>query len=230
MDEIAKLASSKGAFVLEDAAQAHGARYRGRVAGSLGHASAFSFYPTKNLGALGDGGAVVTDDAELASALRKLRNYGSSVKYIHESPGVNSRLDEVQAAFLRVKLRNLDAQNAQRLEVASAYSTGLAGIPGLELPVTRPGNQHVFHLYVIRTARRDDLAEYLRVHGVQTAVHYPIPPHEQAAYKEFSDAHGVIAHRAAQTCLSLPLWPGMSLANVQHVIDTIQGYFTRIGS
>ena len=226
MTDIVDLAKSVGAFVLEDAAQAHGATYKGKSAGSLGDAAAFSFYPTKNLGALGDGGAVVTSDRQLAESLRQLRNYGSSVKYVHETKGVNSRLDELQAAVLRVKLRQLDNQNLQRRELAQAYQVRLANVPGLSLPRVREECQHVFHLYVVRTKRRDALAEFLRVREIFTAIHYPIPPHQQAAYQEFERGGSLeIAECLARESLSLPLWPGMSIADVDVVSNAILSFF-----
>lgn len=226
MDEINALARAANLFVLEDAAQAHGATYKGRKAGSLGMAAAFSFYPTKNLGALGDGGAVVTNDAAFAATVRRLRNYGSSVKYVHEVQGVNSRLDELQSAFLRVKLPHLDRQNEERIACAARYGAALSDLPDLTLPQVELHNRHVFHLYVVRTEHRDELAAHLLSRGIQTAIHYPIPPHEQAAYADFGKRDDLtIASRAARTSLSLPLWPGMPHDQQDRVIEAVQAFF-----
>lgn len=223
IDPILALASRHGLQVLEDAAQAHGARYRGRRAGTLGHAAGFSFYPTKNLGAYGDGGAVVTDDDALAERLRSLRNYGSTQKYVHTEAGYNSRLDELQAAILRVKLRSLDANNSARREAAARYDAALAGVPGLSLPVARDDAEHVYHLYVVRHARRDEILKALQEAGIGAAVHYPIAPGDQHAY-----AHGAAlgaesgAAAWAATSLSLPLWPGITRAQQDDVVATLR--------
>src|SRR5216684_5794585 len=182
MDEINRVAARHGLFVLEDAAQAHGARYQSRRAGALGHAAGFSFYPTKNLAALGDGGAIVTDDAGLAERARQYRNYGSAAKYVHDIAGANSRLDEMQAAFLRVRLRRLDDENARRREIAVRYIERLQGLEGLALPQAEPNCEHVYHLFVVRTMGRDMLAAGLAARDVGTMVHYPRPPHLQPAF------------------------------------------------
>ena len=181
MDPIKRIAVRHGLKVIEDAAQAHGARYRGRRTGSLGDAAAFSFYPAKNLGAFGDGGAVSTDDGDLAEKLRALRNYGSAVKYVHERIGLNSRLDPLQAAVLRVKLRHLDEWNARRLVLVAGYRRSLAGAD-VVLPEETAGFDSVYHLFVVRAARRDALQAGLKEAGIETLVHYPIPPHKQGAY------------------------------------------------
>lgn len=212
MAALMPIAERHGLKVLEDAAQAHGARQHGRRAGTLGHAAGFSFYPGKNLGALGDAGAVTTDDATLADQLRVLRNYGSKVKYHNEVIGYNSRLDELQSAFLRAKLPLLDADNARRREIAGIYDRELAGIPGLMLPTIAPGCEPVWHLYVVRHARRDALAQALAAAGVGTVIHYPIAAHEQPAYRELGIEKGAfpIAERLHAEVLSLPIGPTMS--------------------
>jgi dTDP-3-amino-3,4,6-trideoxy-alpha-D-glucose transaminase len=212
MDALAALAERHGLFLLEDAAQSHGAEYRGRRTGSLAHATAFSFYPTKNLGALGDGGAVVTDDPALAERLRRLRNYGSQVKYVHAEAGVNSRLDEMQAAFLRVFLGRLDAGNAGRRAFAAEYGRRLAGLPDLALPTEADWARHVYHLYVVRSPRRDDLRARLAAAGVETLIHYPVPCHLQPAFEGLGFRPGAfpLAERLADEVLSLPMWPGLS--------------------
>jgi dTDP-3-amino-3,4,6-trideoxy-alpha-D-glucose transaminase len=216
MDPIMALAARRGLFVLEDAAQSHGATYRGRRTGSLAHATAFSFYPTKNLGALGDGGAVVTDDAALAERLRKLRNYGSTEKYVHEVAGVNSRLDELQAAFLRARLPRLEAANAARRERAARYGARLGGRNDLAIPSEAAWARHVYHLYVVSSGVRDALQAKLAAAGIETLIHYPTPPHLQPAFAHLGFRRGdfPLAERLAAEVLSLPLWPGMPLADV----------------
>lgn len=226
MDEINVIANESDLFVLEDAAQAHGARYKGRSTGNLAHAAAFSFYPTKNLGALGDGGAVVTNDTNLAHDLRRLRNYGSQQKYVHEVAGVNSRLDEMQAAFLRVKLPHLDSANARRRILATRYSEGLANVPGIKIPRVPPEREHVFHLYVIECQRRDELHAYLQANKVSTLIHYPVAPHMQGAYSHLglADNSLPIAKRMADQSLSLPMWPQMKEQDVDEVISHIREF------
>ncbi|MDP9023983.1 MAG: DegT/DnrJ/EryC1/StrS family aminotransferase, partial [Candidatus Eremiobacteraeota bacterium] len=182
MDAIRAVAERHGLFVLEDAAQAHGTVYRGRSAGALGNAAAFSFYPGKNLGALGDAGAVVTGDAQIAARMRRLRNYGSDRKYVHEEIAGNSRLDEMQAAFLRVKLRHLDRWNVVRRAAARRYTAKLADLPAIGLPLIAGDCVHSWHLYVVRVRDRERVQARLKAHGIGTLVHYPIPCHQQAAY------------------------------------------------
>lgn len=212
LDPILDLARGHGLKVLEDAAQAHGARYKGRRIGAQGDAVAWSFYPGKNLGALGDAGAVTTDDPALADRIRLLRNYGSRVKYVHEARGVNSRLDPLQAAVLRVKLDHLDAWNTRRKQLAAAYLEGLAGT-GLRLPQAPTWADPVWHLFVVRSPRRDVLQAEMISAGVGTLIHYPIPPHRQAAYADLGYAAGAfpLAERMAGEVLSLPMGPHLSL-------------------
>lgn len=228
MDAINAIARPLGLFVLEDAAQAHGSTHNGKRAGSLGDAAAFSFYPTKNLGAMGDAGAVVTDNDELAANLRMLRNYGSSQKYVHEVAGVNSRLDELQAALLRAKLGRLDAWNDQRRALAARYSQGLEGVGDLRTPFVPADSTHVFHLYVVSTGRRAELSAYLTAQGVQTLVHYPIAPHMQGAYAELGlPADSLpLATAAANETLSLPIWPQMKPEQVDAVVGHIRKFFS----
>jgi len=223
MDPIVALARRHGLKVLEDAAQAHGARYRDRRAGALGDAAGFSFYPTKNLGALGDGGAVVTDDEALARRVRLLRNYGSEERYRHEAAGFNSRLDEMQAALLRVKLAHLDEWNSRRRRLARRYHETLAGC-GLALPDQADGCEHAWHLYVVRSARRDALASVLAQRGVGTLVHYPVPPHLQPAYRELGLARGSLPLTEAihDEVLSLPLAPHLDAASIDFVAGEIR--------
>jgi dTDP-4-amino-4,6-dideoxygalactose transaminase len=216
MEAIRAIIGKRNIKLIEDAAQAHGAGYKGRRAGSLGDAAAFSFYPTKNLGALGDGGAVVTSDDDLAAAVRRLRNYGSDTKYRHEVAGWNSRLDEIQAAFLSAKLPHLDRWNAARRLAARTYLNGLAGVPGLALPVVPAWAEPVWHLFVIRCVERERLRAYLSERGIETAIHYPVPPNRQGAYREASPARASLpqAYAWAGEALSLPMWPGVPAAQV----------------
>ncbi|PXY36305.1 DegT/DnrJ/EryC1/StrS family aminotransferase [Prauserella flavalba] len=221
LDALHDLARRHGLTVLEDAAQAHGAGYRGRRIGS--GTAAFSFYPGKNLGAFGDGGAVTTGDTDLAQRLRLLRNYGSKVKYRHEIQGTNSRLDELQAAALRVKLRRLDDWNARRAGVAKAYADGLAGAPGLVLPSVAPWAEPAWHLYAVRHPERDRLQAALRQAGVETLIHYPVPPHRAPAYAGHPHARTrlPVAERFAAEVLSLPLGPHLSGKHVACVVDAV---------
>lgn len=224
MDPLMAIAQRHGLKVVEDGAQAHGALYHGRRAGALGHAAAFSFYPGKNLGALGDGGAITTDDDELAQQLRTLRNYGSQKKYHNEVIGFNSRLDELQAAILSVKLPALDGQNARRAALAALYTEHLAGIPGLLLPAVQAGTTPVWHLYVVRHAQRDALAAALAATGIGTLVHYPIAPHRQAAYATMGLGDGAfpIAEAIHREVLSLPMGPTLSDADAIEVARALR--------
>ncbi len=223
MDTINCIAARYELLVIEDAAQSQGARYRGRPTGSLGNAAATSFYPGKNLGALGDGGAVLTNDRAIAGKVKQLRNYGSPIKYQHDSLGYNSRLDELQAAFLRVKLRELDGANARRQEIAQHYTLAFAGSE-LQPPYVPDWAVPVWHLYVVCTARRDQLQKHLKLNGVETLVHYPIPPHLQKCYAEMSHKPLPIAEKLATEVLSLPISPSMTKAEVDHVIDKVRSF------
>lgn len=222
MELIEEVAAKVGVPVICDGAQSVGARYRGRPVARYGLATTLSFYPGKNLGALGDGGAVLTDDPGLADRIRLLRNYGSRVKYHHEVAGQNSRLDEVQAAVLRVKLRHLDEWTARRRSVAARYSSELVGA-GVVLPVVAAGAEPVWHLYVVRSDARDDLAEHLGRLGVQTLVHYPVPPNRQNAYASLG-LRLPIAEALAATVLSLPMGPHMSIHDADRVIEAVRGF------
>jgi dTDP-4-amino-4,6-dideoxygalactose transaminase len=220
MAPIKHIAGKHGLKVIEDAAQAHGARYHGRRAGSLGDAAAFSFYPAKNLGAFGDGGAITTADGDLAAKLRALRNYGSSVKYVHDMIGLNSRLDPLQAAVLRVKLRHLDEWNSRRMAIAECYRRDLAGTDML-LPAVSSGCESVFHLFVIRTAKRDTLQAGLKESGIETLIHYPLPPHKQGAYPSMRRLHLPIAESLANEVLSLPMGPHLSCVEAHEVAQHV---------
>lgn len=222
MYPINEIAQRHGLKVLEDAAQAHGAHYKGKRAGALGHAAAWSFYPGKNLGAYGDAGAITTNDPAIAERIRMLRNYGSRVKYVNEVQGYNSRLDEMQAAILRVKLRHMDTWNARRTRIAAAYQTKLSGC-GLILPTAPPGMAPVWHLYVVRHAQRDALQRHLQSRGIQTLIHYPTPPHRQQAYASLGLPAGSfpVAESIADSALSLPMGPHLSIDSQERVIEAV---------
>lgn len=217
------LAEKHGLILVEDCAQAHGAHYDGRKVGTWGHMAAFSFYPTKNLGALGDGGAVFTRDAHTADRLRRLRNYGQTQRYYHDERGVNSRLDEMQAALLRVKLAHLDAHNNTRRALATTYQSALTGVT---LPIERAYARHVYHLYVIRHPRRDALMDALKAHGIGTLIHYPVPNHLQAGYRDLGYKAGAlpVTEQAAQEILSLPMYVGLHETDVQRVADAVGAF------
>ena len=228
MEEIMTIAEGHGLRVIEDNAQAQGAIYHGRITGSWGHVNATSFYPTKNLGALGDGGAVTTNDEKVYQFIRAFHNYGSMEKDIFDYKGINSRLDELQAAILRVKLQHLNLWNDERRMLAGVYHKGLEGIGDLQLP--DQGNHQarpVFHLYVIQTQYRDQLKKYLHQNGVETAIHYPRAIHLQKAFKTLGYQQGAfpIAEQISQCALSLPLWPGLSHHQQERVIATIKEFF-----
>lgn len=220
MDPINAIAAKHGLIVIEDAAQAQGARYKGLRVGSLGHAAATSFYPGKNLGALGDGGAVLTNDDAIAGKVKQLRNYGSKVKYQHDLAGYNSRLDEMQAAFLRAKLVVLDEWNARRREVAVQYSKLLVGA-AIDLPLVPGYAEPVWHLYVVRSKQRDALKIHMEQQGVSTVIHYPIPPHRQACYQEFRSRALPVSDMLAGEVLSLPIYSALEPAEIAHVVSTI---------
>lgn len=222
MDGISAVANAKGIPVVEDCAQAHGAELGGRRVGSMGRLACFSFYPTKNLGAIGDGGMVVTGDAALAARLRELREYGWRERYVSATTGVNTRLDELQAAVLRVKLRRLEADTELRRAHAARYREGLGGT-SLALPVERPGAHHVYHLYVVRSAGRDELQRRAKEKGVGTLVHYPVPIHLQPAYAGRVRGSDKLpeTERAAKDVLSLPMYPELQPLEVSTVIDVL---------
>jgi dTDP-4-amino-4,6-dideoxygalactose transaminase len=222
MPEIMSIAKKHGLLVLEDAAQAHGAALGAKRAGNFGDAAGFSFYPGKNLGALGDAGAVITNDKELASTLRIIANYGSSEKYINEIKGVNSRLDEIQAAILLLKLERLDGDIACRQAVAKRYCEEIKNSSFTILPIA--GDEHVYHLFVLRTQYRDELSIFLRDRGIQTLIHYPIPPNKQLAYSEFNDLDLPITSDIHDEILSLPIGPCMSKSDIDEVIHACNSF------
>jgi len=223
MEPILEVGRRHGIPVIEDACQAHGAEYKGRKAGSLGTMAAFSFYPTKNLGACGDGGAVTTNDPELADRLRLLRNYGQRKRYYHESKGFNSRLDEMQAAILRAKLRHLDEWNEIRRAKARLYSSLLKEVV---CPYEAEYARHVYHLYVVRSRRRDDLQRFLAEQGIGTLIHYPVPVHLQDAYRDLGVPRGALpaTERAAEEILSLPLYPELPDEMIAEVAEAVNRF------
>jgi dTDP-4-amino-4,6-dideoxygalactose transaminase len=236
MEAINEIAIQNNLIVVEDAAQSHGAKSPltleegiknfEKTPPSEAGATAYSFYPAKNLGALGDGGAVVTNDAELAKTIQSLRNYGSEIKYQNKFIGVNSRLDELQAAFLNLKLPNLDADNEKRRAIAKHYCDKIKNdkivLPTVSLPGTK--ESHVFHLFVIRTKKRDDLQNYLAANNIETVIHYPIPPHQQMAFESWNDLSFPITEKIHHEVLSLPISPVMTMDEVSYVIDVLNKY------
>jgi dTDP-4-amino-4,6-dideoxygalactose transaminase len=226
MDPLLEIARRHGLWVLEDAAQAHGARYKGVHVGGLGDAAGWSFYPGKNLGAFGDGGAITTNNDQLADQLRVLRNYGSRIKYFNEIKGFNSRLDSLQAAVLQVKLKYLDEWNARRRAIADLYTSSLRGT-ALTLPGWPSWAEHVFHLFVVRCQNRDDLQNYLKARGVGSLIHYPVPPHLQSAYGElgFTEGSMPLTEAIHREVLSLPMGPHLRLQQAQMVIEAVREFF-----
>lgn len=221
--KILKICKDHNLKLIEDNAQAHGCLYEGKKTGSLGDAAGHSFYPGKNLGALGDAGAVTTNDEKLAEIVRSLGNYGSDRKYIFSHKGRNSRLDEIQAAVLSVKLRHLDEENATRRKIALQYLNGISN-PYIRFPKIEDINSHVFHIFSIFTEKRDELRDYLADKGIETLIHYPVPPHKQECYREFSDLHLPITEKIHREELSLPMSPVLEENEVQFVIDTINSW------
>jgi dTDP-4-amino-4,6-dideoxygalactose transaminase len=227
LEPIVEIARRHSLFVLEDAAQSHGACYKGTRVGSFGDAAAFSFYPSKNLGAYGDAGAIVTGDADLAEKARMLRHGGQQHTYEHELLGVNSRMDEIQAAILRTKLSHLDAWNRRRRTLAARYDAGLGSVDDLVLPSAPEGAEHVYHLYVVRTSARGALRDYLAGAGVSTGVHYPKGVHLQGAYASLGYEPGSCpnAERATAEVLSLPVFPQLTAHEVDQAIRMVRFFF-----
>lgn len=226
---IMEIAAKHGLKVIEDCAQSHGARYKGKRTGSYGDMACFSFYPTKNLGALGDGGMVVTNSSALAERATRLREYGWAERYVSHIPGWNTRLDEIQAAVLRVKLRYLDADNSKRAATAALYDKGLSGFRGLSIPVRPADSHHIYHLYVVRSGERDELQSFLASKGVGALVHYPVPVHLQPAYSGRLARGADLAEteRAAREVLSLPMYPELSGADAGKVIKAAAEFASR---
>ena len=223
MDKISAIAKKYDLKVIEDSAQAHGAFYKDKRIGCLGDASGFSFYPGKNLGCLGDGGAVTTNDDELAKKIRAIANYGSDYKYHHIYKGINSRLDEIQAAVLDVKLKYLDDDNAKRREIARYYRENIKN-PQIVLPQAYDEKAHVWHVFVVRTANRDALQKHLEDNDIQTLIHYPTPPHKQAAYREWNNLSYPITEKIHQEVLSLPISPVMTAEEMKKVAEVINAF------
>ncbi len=224
MTEINKLAQKYNLLVVEDAAQAHGAQNKeGKKAGNLADAAGFSFYPTKNLGALGDGGGITTNDKALCDMVRMIRNYGTSSKYVNDVKGVNSRLDEIQAMFLDIKLQTLESDNTKRIAIASRYLSGITNSK-VDLPSVKGANDNVFHQFVIRVENRNTFIKYMKKCGVETLIHYPISPHKQKALEEYSKLQLPITEKLHKTVVSLPIYPTMTEKQVNFVIDIINSY------
>ena len=225
LEPLMDLAKRKGLPLVEDAAQAHGSRYKGRRIGSFGEIAAFSFYPSKNLGACGEGGIAVTNDASLAQKMRALREHGSVKRYYHDTIGFNYRMEGIQGAVLRVKLPHLDGWNAKRQKLASIYNERLAG-SCVTVPRVGPDRTHVYHLYVVRHPRRDALADFLKSRGIGTAMHYPLPLHLQKAYAYLGLGEGAFPHseQAARECLSLPLFPELAESDAIKVADAVLAF------
>jgi dTDP-4-amino-4,6-dideoxygalactose transaminase len=224
LDAVRELASRLGVWVLEDCAQAHGAAWRGRRVGGFGRASVFSFYPSKNLTVMGDGGAVVTDDDEIAARCRRLRDHGRLNKDVHAEVGFNLRFNDIQAAIGRVLLRRLDAMNDQRRALAGRYAAALGGLP-LGLPLERPGARHVYHLYVVRTPQRAELAAFLKARGVQTGIHYPVPTHRQPAVERFAGVTLPQTEQLVDEILTLPISAGHTEAEIDAVAGAVRAFF-----
>jgi dTDP-4-amino-4,6-dideoxygalactose transaminase len=220
MDEIMAIAKAHGLVIIEDACQSHGATYKGRVTGTMGLTGCYSFYPAKNLGACGDGGMIVTNDAALAAKLRMLRHYGQKDKYHHLVRGTNSRIDTIQAAILRVKLKHLVRWNKLRAQHAERYSRLLAGVDGIRVPAVVADRTHVFHLYVIRVSNRDQVQDRLAGHGIQTGIHYPVPIHLHEAYADIGGKPGdfPVAERLSGEILSLPMFPELTAAQMDRLV------------
>lgn len=228
MDAICSIANKHSLFIIEDNAQAHGANWNGQMTGTWGHINATSFYPGKNLGALGDAGAITTNNENFAKKALLLRNYGSKEKYYNDILGHNMRLDELQAKILIIKLKYLQSWTLNRIEIANWYEEELHPyLNNIILPYNNPKSKHVYHLYVIRTKKRNELQKYLATQGIGTLIHYPVPPHLQKAYIHLNKCKGdyQITEEIADTCLSLPLWPGMQKADVKKVADSIGRFF-----
>lgn len=227
MEKIMAIARKHNLYVVEDNAQSQGSAYKGMLTGSFGNINATSFYPGKNLGALGDAGAITTNDDALFDHVNMIRNYGSQKKYYNEIKGVNSRLDELQAALLDVKLKYLNEWTDARISIANKYNSLLKGTGDIILPEVAEHAKHVYHLYVIRTTKRDALKDYLNKQGVGTLIHYPIPPHLQKAYSEMNFKKGQfeLAEKMAETSLSIPLYPGLKEEEIEFVIQTIRKFF-----
>lgn len=225
MDKVSEICKKHGLKLVEDCAQAHGAKWNGKLAGTFGDAGCFSFYPSKNIGAFGDAGAVISSDPELIGKIKVLRNYGSGRRYYNEVVGVNSRLDEIQAALLRVRLKYIDEITSERRKIASVYNEKITN-PAIIKPVQQEGGYEVYHQYVIRSDRRDELIEYLKEKDIGTIIHYPVPPHLQQAYEYLGHKKGdlPICERYANEVLSIPMYNGMTDEEQQYVIDAINKF------
>ncbi len=227
LDTIIKIAQKHNISVIEDCAQAHGVTYKNKKVGSFGVFGCFSFYPTKNLGGIGDGGLITTDDDILAEKCRMIRNYGQKNRYEHTVYGINSRLDELQAAILSERLKYLDQNNARRAEIATLYKKGLSGIAELKLPITRENSNHIFHLFVVETEKRDTLQSLLKDKGVDTLIHYPLPIHRQECFVEYNDLHLPVVEKRVSRILSLPMHPYLKDEEIAYVCRVIKSFYNQ---
>lgn len=227
MDQIMTIAEKHNLFVVEDNAQSQGASFNGKITGSIGHINGTSFYPGKNLGAYGDAGAITSNSQDLIQKVFTIRNYGSNKKYYNEVKGINSRLDELQAGFLSIKLKHINKWTEARQVIAAEYNKQLKDVGDVIVPETAEGATHVYHLYVIRTNKRDALQQYLNEKGIGTLIHYPLPPHLQEAYKDLNFKKGdfPLAEQIAETCLSLPMYPGLSSEEISTICNSIKAFF-----
>ena len=227
MDRIMEIAEKHNIYVLEDACQAHGSEYKGKRAGSIGYVGAFSFYPGKNLGAYGEAGAIVTNDNELVSNIKKFRDHGQRTKYYHDIIGWNARMDNIQAAVLNVKLNYIEKWNEQRRKNASLYSKKLAGIKGISIPFEAEYSKHVYHIYAIRAKNRDKLIEHLKNNDIGCGIHYPIPIHLQDAYKSLNIKEGMypVSEKTANEFVSLPMFPELKEGDIDYVVDSIKEFY-----
>lgn len=227
MDPLLEIARRRRLFVIEDAAQAHGTLYKGRACGTMGEIGCFSFYPGKNLGACGDGGLAVTNDLRLAERMQRLRNYGQREKYHHTESGLNARLDTIQAAILRIKLRHLPDWNRARAEHAAEYRRLLGQIADCTPQTTSPDSTHIYHLFIVETSRRDALQRHLQTHGIHTGIHYPIPIHLQECYRSWNLGSGSFpaAERLAARILSLPMYPELSHEQIKYVVECVKNFY-----
>jgi dTDP-4-amino-4,6-dideoxygalactose transaminase len=228
MDKVIEIANKHNLYIIEDNAQSQGALFNGKITGSFGDINGTSFYPGKNLGALGDAGAITTDNEELANKIRVLRNYGSEKKYYNDVIGYNMRIDECQASFLNIKLKYLNNWNKIRNDIANYYIENLNNVGDIILPICAEKSTHVYHLFVVRSNKRNQLQEYLTNNGIQTLIHYPLPPHLQKAYSFFNFKKGdfPITEEISDTCLSLPIWPGITIKQLDHIVSKIKQFYS----
>lgn len=225
IDSITKIAKKHGIKIIEDCAQAHGTIYNHKKVGSIGNLGCFSFYPTKNLGGIGDGGLIATNDDKLAEKCRMIRNYGQTNRYEHAIYGINSRLDEIQATILSLRLKHLDQNNERRVKIANIYKKELGSLKEIKLPKTRDWSNHIYHLFVIQAEKRDDLQKYLKENGIDTLIHYPIPIHKQKCFLEHNSLHLPVVEKATSEIISLPMHPYLKSNEVKYICQKIKSFY-----